>query len=349
MINALRSVATQIMLGFDAHGVVNETVTVMPFAYKSFVNALSRKIVNDIEGDRFFKNESISIQNSMPHWIVKELQTTFGEDHTKYLPLFNQAPCVTLFGLDRSLNNADETIQTRFTSGDIVVDAKILESAGDIGELQIIKDGNAIVVDQGSQLIVKNIPLKDTDIVLDLCSAPGGKSFMMSTKAKHIYANDIAHSRMKKFVDTKKRTKINNVSGIVSDGTKSCFIDKAFDVVLVDAPCSGLGVLRRRPDARNSIKDTIVKDLFELQKSIISESIGLVKPNGIYVYSVCTFTNMETIEIDNWISRNHPHFKEIQVEDLPENIIKRSRGYLLPPGQYNDSMYFLILENTSNE
>ena len=345
VLNALRSVTSQIMLGFDAHGVVNETVTVMPFAFKSFVNALSRKIVNEMTSGKFFKDESLSVENSVPEWVAIEMQNVFGEEAEKYLPLFNKAPSVTLFQFDE--NNIEASgIIARSTPGDIVNTAQVLESAGDISELEIIRNGKAIVVDQGSQLIVKSIPINENDIVLDLCSAPGGKSFMMSTRAKHVVSNDVSFSRMKKFLDTKSRTGTKNVSGIVSDGTKSVFQKETFDVVLVDAPCSGLGVLRRRPDARNTIDEKIVDELFALQKEIIKSSIPLVKSGGIYAYSVCTFSNKETVEIDNWIKEEFPELESIEVKNLPEAIISKSRGYLLKPGINNDSMYFLVLKKT---
>lgn len=341
VLNALRSVSSQMMLGFDAHGVVNETVSVMPFAFKSFVNALSRKIVNDIASDKFFINETLSDKYSLPSWIIDEMQNVFGDDSEKYLPFFNEAPSVTLFALSDADVNSNGIV-ARSSAGELVESAMVLESAGDIAELEIIKSGNAIVVDQGSQLIIKSIPIKATDVILDLCSAPGGKAFMMSTRAEHVYANDLSISRMAKFNDTKKRTRIKNVSGIVSDATKTVFRDNEFDVVLVDAPCSGLGVLRRRADARNNIEKEIVDELFELQKEIISKSISLVKSNGIYVYSVCTFSDKESRQVDSWIERAYPELEAIVPENLPSVLIPKGRGYLLPPGQNNDSMYFVL-------
>lgn len=346
VLNALRSVSSQIMLGFDAHGVVNETVSVMPFAFKSFVNALSRKIVNDIASNKFFINETLSDEYSLPGWIIDEMQNVFGGDSEKYLPYFNEAPSVTLFALSES-DVSSNGIVARSSAGELVESAMVLESAGDIAELEIIKSGNAIVVDQGSQLIIKSIPLKASDRVLDLCSAPGGKAFMMSTKAERIYANDISLSRLTKFNDTKKRCKIENVFGIVSDATKTAFKENEFDVVLVDAPCSGLGVLRRRADARNNIEKDIVNELFDLQKEIISKSIELVKPGGIYVYSVCTFSDKETRQIDNWIEETHPELEAIEPENLPSVVISKARGFLIPPGQNNDSMYFVVFRKNT--
>lgn len=342
VLNALRSVTSQLMLGFDAHGVVNETVSVMPFAFKSFVNALSRKIVNEMTSSKFFKNETLDVEYSIPQWVVEEMQIVFGDDTESYLPFFNEAPSVTLFLFDDK-GSSDSGIVARSNPGEIVNTAQVLESAGDISELEVIKNGKAIVVDQGSQLIVQSIPIKNSDIVLDLCSAPGGKSFMMSNRTSHVYANDISLSRMKKFTDTKRRTNILNVLGTVSNGTKPIFKDESFDVVLVDAPCSGLGVLRRRPDARNKIEKSIVGELFELQKEIVKSSIPLVRKGGIFVYSVCTFSWKETLAIDEWIADSFPDLEAIMIENLPGAVLPKSRGYLLAPGKDNDSMYFLIL------
>jgi 16S rRNA (cytosine967-C5)-methyltransferase len=344
VLNALRSVSAQILLGFDAHGVVNETVGVMPFAFKSFVNALSRNIVKLSDSNKFFVNETRDIKYSLPKWIVKEVENVFGEDNEEYLEFFNESPNVTLFPINDAYD--DSKMQVRFTNGELVHSALVLESAGDISELNIIKNGDAIVVDQASQFIVNNIPIKNSDVVLDMCSAPGGKSFMMASRGAKIIANDISFSRMKKFLNTKERINATNVFGQVSDATKPNFLSESMDVVLVDAPCSGLGVLRRRADARNTIKESIIEELSVLQKEIIKESIKLVKPDGIYVYSVCTFSYKETVHIDDWLLKNYPEFERIAIDAKNELVTQKSRGYLLAPGENNDSMYFLILKKT---
>lgn len=339
VINSLRSVVAQLMIGLDAHGVVNETINVMPFAYKSFVNAISRKITSEIENKKFFTNEPLNIKYSLPIWIVEEMEKVFGQDCEKYLAYFNEAPSVTLFDIKPDLYET----QVRYTDGEIVPTSRVLESSGDIRELDSIKNGTSIVVDQGSQLIVNSIPIMQSDNILDLCCAPGGKSFMMATRAASVIANDVVYSRMKKLLDTKKRTKIDNVFPIVCDATQNSFLNESFDVVLVDAPCSGLGVLRRRPDARNNIEETIVEELFELQKNILIEAIGLVKPGGLLVYSVCTFSDKETVGIDSWLEEKYSDLSALKVDNMPDAVIKKSRGYLLAPGTNNDSMYFLIL------
>ena len=314
--NALRSVSAQILLGFDAHGVVNETVGVMPFAFKSFVNALSRNIVKLSDSNKFFVNETRDIKYSLPKWIVKEVENVFGEDNEEYLEFFNESPNVTLFPINDAYD--DSKMQVRFTNGELVHSALVLESAGDISELNIIKNGDAIVVDQASQFIVNNIPIKNSDVVLDMCSAPGGKSFMMASRGAKIIANDISFSRMKKFLNTKERINATNVFGQVSDATKPNFLSESMDI----------------------------EELSVLQKEIIKESIKLVKPNGIYVYSVCTFSYKETVHIDDWLLKNYPEFERIAIDAKNELVTQKSRGYLLAPGENNDSMYFLILKKT---
>lgn len=113
--------------------------------------------------------------------------------------------------------------------------------------------------------------------------------------------------------------------------------------MLVDAPCSELGVLRRRPDARHNITEKNVSELGLLQKEILESVIPLVATGGELIYSVCTFTKAETVEIDNWIHKNYPELLAKEIHFDSPLLTSVGRGYLLEGTQDNDSMYLLQL------
>jgi 16S rRNA (cytosine967-C5)-methyltransferase len=133
-----------------------------------------------------------------------------------------------------------------------------------------------------------------------------------------------------------------NVATVVADGRQPPLRAGSIDRVLIDAPCSGLGVLRRRPDARWRIRPDDVVDLADLQRALLGAAGALLVPGGTLVYSVCTMTAAETVDIDRWLAGAHPELEAGTVPGLP--WVGRGRGaQLLPQTVGTDGMFILIL------
>ncbi|NQY57688.1 MAG: methyltransferase domain-containing protein [Ilumatobacteraceae bacterium] len=130
--------------------------------------------------------------------------------------------------------------------------------------------------------------------VLDLCAAPGGKASALATDA-HVVATDVHPGRVRMMARNAARRGVEMPVAVV-DGRQPPFAPATFDAVLLDAPCSGLGALRRRPDARWRITPTSVDELVELQAALLDAAATLVRPGGQLVYSVCTLTAAESID-----------------------------------------------------
>jgi len=151
------------------------------------------------------------------------------------------------------------------------------------------------IQDPSSQLVAAAIPVSPGSMVLDMCAAPGGKATALAARGARVVAADLRQSRVGLIAANRKELALDDLYPMVADGLNPPFRDAVFDVVIVDAPCSGLGALRRRPDARWRIQPADVDNLAELQAGLLARAAKLVKPGGSLVYSVCTLTDAETI------------------------------------------------------
>jgi len=151
------------------------------------------------------------------------------------------------------------------------------------------------VQDESSQWVAAAVECHPGDRVLDTCAAPGGKATAMATTGALVTAADARPNRVSMIVENARRLQLD-LETVVADATAPPFEPDSFDAVLVDAPCSGLGSLRRRADARWRIQPTDVAALAGLQRRILEASAPLVRPGGRLVYSVCTITAAESID-----------------------------------------------------
>ena len=150
------------------------------------------------------------------------------------------------------------------------------------------------VQDLASQWVVEAVGARSNELVLDVCAGPGGKATGLATSGARVVGADVNLARAG-LVARNARERAVNVPVVATDGRFPSFAKDVFDRVLVDAPCSGLGALRRRPDARWRIAESDIDDLVALQAQILAASARLVRPGGVLVYSVCTITARESI------------------------------------------------------
>jgi 16S rRNA (cytosine967-C5)-methyltransferase len=152
------------------------------------------------------------------------------------------------------------------------------------------------VQDPSSQWVGAAVEATTGERVLDTCAAPGGKATALATTGASIVAADLRPGRVRLIVENARRLGLDDVAAIAADATTPPFVAESFDAVLIDAPCSGLGALRRRPDARWRITPGDAAELADLQRRILIASAPLVRPGGRLVYSVCTLTAAESID-----------------------------------------------------
>lgn len=159
----------------------------------------------------------------------------------------------------------------------------------------VTRRADGYVQDLGSQWVVEAVGARAGERILDACAGPGGKATGMAASGARVIASDANRARAGLVARNARETR-TSLAVLVSDGRRPALSTESFDRVLVDAPCSGLGALRRRPDARWRIAESDVADLVELQSALLEASARLVRPGGLLVYSVCTITARESID-----------------------------------------------------
>jgi len=173
------------------------------------------------------------------------------------------------------------------------------------------------------------------ELVLDVCSAPGGKATAMASTGALVIAADLQAHRGALVADNAHRIGYD-IPVVVADGTLPPFREKSFDRVLIDAPCSGLGALRRRPDARWRISEQDIVDLTGIQRRLLDATAPLVRPGGVLVYSVCTITAAESIDHPT------PDGFEVITDDVGDEWTSFGKGFrILPQDADTDGMVII--------
>ena len=293
------------------HAAVAATVEEVNGPGRSVVNAVLRRSSELVSKEPVVWPDPPT-ELSYPDWIVARLAQDLGSTEArKALETMNLPPSVTV--------REDGYVQDR---------------------------ASQMVASHVAQLISHNPPNNRDTRILDLCAAPGGKATALAEAGFGlVVAADLSPARADMIAANSARLGTTALSTVVADGTMPAWREQAFDGVLVDAPCSGLGVLRRRPDARWRIKPGDVPRLADLQKRLLEAAIPLVRPGGIIAYSVCTLTAAETAGVDRWLAAEVPNFQPLPPPGPPWQPAGRG-ALLLPQTEGTDGMFLIALRRT---
>jgi len=307
VLDALRLGAYQLLYlqRVPASAVVNDSVALVKAArLKSaapFVNAVLRRLSRERDQlmwpSRDDLLEHLAIVHSHPVWLVSKWLDRYGSDTAeRWLRFNNQAPALTLaanrlMGTREALamRLAAEGIRTEPTvvapHGVRVVEGRPLSSAA-------FADGECLVQDEASQLIAELVAASPGDRVLDACAAPGGKTVALAAQVRaagSVVATDVRARRMKVLAATLQRCGVRNASLVqIAARGSFAFAPASFDRVLVDAPCSGLGTVRRDPDIKWKRSADDLDVFARMQIDLLSRAAAVVRPGGRLVYSTCS-------------------------------------------------------------
>jgi 16S rRNA (cytosine967-C5)-methyltransferase len=200
------------------------------------------------------------------------------------------------------------------------------------------------VQDRASQEVAAAVDAQPGDVVLDVCAAPGGKAtFLAGRPGVRVVAADLRPGRLGLVrTNVDRLDQHDRVALLAQDGTRPALRPESFDRVLLDAPCSGLGSLRRRPDARWRIAAEAVPGLADLQRRLIGAAVPLLRPGGVLIYSVCTLTAAEGPALDDHLAAAHPDLVALPPPGAPWTPVGRG-ARLLPQDAGTDGMYVLQL------
>jgi 16S rRNA (cytosine967-C5)-methyltransferase len=284
------------------HAAVSATVSEVPPRARGLVNAVLRRVAACLPPTW----PDAATAWSFPDWIVERLRADLGRvDADAALVRMNAAPAT-----------AERT------------------------------DG--YVQDLASQWVAAYVGAGPGQRVADLCAAPGGKATALALGSNAseppvlVVGVDVHESRGRLLAANARRLHRPNLATITADARRAPLRPVSFDRVLLDAPCSGLGVLGRRPDARWRIRPDDVADLVGLQRELLGSAVALLRPDGVLVYSVCTLTLAETAEIDGWLRAEHPGLEAVEPPGPPWQRLGRG-AHLLPQTAGTDGMFVLGL------
>lgn len=218
-----------------------------------------------------------------------------------------------------------------------------LEQMNEAPSVTVRADG--YVQDLASQWVAEAVGAQPGERIADTCAGPGGKATAIAAAGGWVAASDSQHHRAALVAGNADRLRAD-VEVVTADGRRLPWRPRSFDRVLVDAPCSGLGVLRRRPDARWRLQPGDIGRLAALQRELLDAGADLVRPGGTLVYSVCTMTAEETIGIDDWLAERHGDL----VPSWSAHGAWRVHGrgaILLPQSAGTDGMFLLRLQRTA--
>ncbi len=314
---------------------------------KGFVNAVLRRAAAEKErlawpGPETDPVERLSILYSHPRWLVRRWLRQYGETETAALLRANlEVPRRTL-RVNTLRTSRDEFMKILSSCGIASKKGRYSPYAVDIesGALPaaLTKQGLFAPQDEASQLVPLLLRPRPGQCVLDACAAPGGKSAAMAALMENsglVAAVDRYAGRLLSVKDLAHRLGICIIAPVAADSTEPPFgahgARPPFDAVLVDAPCSGLGVLGRTPDIKLRRKESDITALAKLQKRLIEKTVPLLRPGAALVYSVCTLEPEETVEVVQWALES---FGELTLEDaagvLPEECgpLVNKEGFL---------------------
>ncbi|HEX6237480.1 MAG TPA: transcription antitermination factor NusB [Acidimicrobiales bacterium] len=196
---------------------------------------------------------------------------------------------------------------------------------------EVVTRPDGYVQDAASQQVAAAVGAAAGEVVVDTCAAPGGKATALAGTGARVVAGDVREARARLVRTNAARLDLaERLVVVVADGTRPPLRPGMADRVLVDAPCSGLGTLGRRPDLRWRVDRGAPARLAELQRALVDAAADVVQPGGLVVYSVCTLTAEESTGVDDWLAEHRPDL--VALDDLPAGGWERwGRGAILLP------------------
>lgn len=297
---------------------------------KGFVNGVLRNIARKKEqivypDERKQPQEAVSVQYSLPLWLVEQWEKEYGMDKTKAMAktLLEEKPTAVRINLNQITK--EELIKQLKSEGVDVTESKELPYAlflsgyDYLNKLSGFQEGCFYVQDISSMKVAETAEPKEGDVVLDVCGAPGGKSIHIAQMLRgtgQVITRDLTPSKVAKIEENIARCRVENMRAECADAKvpDESLREKA-DIVIADLPCSGLGVIGRKKDIKYKMTPEKEQELVALQREILSVVPAYVKSGGTLVYSTCTIHKAENEENVQWLLENH---RELHLESMQQ-------------------------------
>ena len=329
--NLLRiSIYQLTFMSSDAKGVVWEATEIAKkhgIAISKFINGTLRNYLRnkDLEIKKLHDEKNYEILYSIPQYFCDILEKQYGSENLnqaiislKKIPYLS----VRVNKLKYSEEEFEEFLKERDIQIIKKVDSVYYVNSGLIINSKEFKEGKIIAQDASSYLAAKNLGVKSDDLVLDICAAPGGKTAVLAEEMENkgeIIAIDIHQHKKKLIEENMKKLGIDIVKATVLDARNVNKQGRKFDKILVDVPCSGYGVIRKKPEILYTKNRENVEELASLQLEILNSAADILKDGGELIYSTCTIISQENTENVEKFLNERKEFK-VKTLNIPENV-----------------------------
>ncbi|NHM29744.1 16S rRNA (cytosine(967)-C(5))-methyltransferase RsmB [Neobacillus terrae] len=302
--------------------------------------------------------DRLSIETSHPIWLVKRWDKQFGFEKTKEMCEQNLIAPMQTARVNLTRISRDECLETLKEEGFEVEKSPVIPEAirvlkGNIASSRAFKWGMLTIQDESSMLVAYALGVTENEHILDACAAPGGKSTHLAEKMDNtgeVVSLDLHLHKVKLIRDNAQRLGLGNIRAITMDSRTAGerFEKEMFDRILLDAPCSGLGVMRRKPDIKYVKQEKDLTQLSSIQKDLLGTMAPLVKKGGYLVYSTCTVDEVENQNVVESFLAEHPDFEGDSSfkERMPEAVQPLINGFdlqILPQHIGSDGFYIACL------
>ncbi|MGL4739807.1 MAG: 16S rRNA (cytosine(967)-C(5))-methyltransferase RsmB [Sarcina sp.] len=364
ILNILRSAIYQ-MKYLDRvpdYAIVNEAVNLTKLRSKTlsrFVNGVLRNYIRNKEKHfegKLSGSAKLAYEYSFEKWMVDLFIAQYGEEVTKkILEGLNTRPAVTVRvnSLKADYDEVLEKLETEgydVEEGYICPEAIIIKKGSSIEKNELHREGLISVQDESAMLVAPLLNPNEGDTVMDLCSAPGGKTTHLSELLMNtgkVYAFDIYEHKLKLIEENIVRLGLTNVETAIMDAAKleGKYVEFA-DKILLDVPCSGLGIIRKKPEIKWTKNSKELQDIARIQMQILMNAWEYLKKGGELVYSTCTLNKRENeAVIERFLSKNHDASVVKEFIGQNENIIYNGDGSItILPNEYMDGFFMIKLK-----
>ena len=305
-----------------ASAAVNESVNLVRSAKVSsaaaFVNAVLRRAIREAEYDPASAIseplERLAVETSHPTWLIERWTSQFGFEETEaFARANNRVPPVALRLVDRNFTDFENQLSLE--------PSKVAENAWRVeGSTPLLRElvasGKVYLQDEASQLVAQTVEVQPGERVLDLCAAPGSKTTLMAQRAGDaalIVASDVSHKRLDTILKMSALQNLKSIKCLLLDAAQPLpFANSVFDRILIDAPCSGTGTLRRNPEIRYRTSEHDIATLATQQKLFLHNATRVLKPGGQLVYSTCSVERDENERVIDAFIESHAHFQSLK-------------------------------------
>ena len=340
---------------------VNESVNLVRAAglrsAASFANAVLRRATREPDYDPVASVADpvakLAIDTSHPQWLIEHWIGTFGFDEAAALARANNEPAPIAFRLTaRTIENEAQSITKQLTAAGVEVQpSKITPNSWRvIGHRslrlrELSRDGLIYLQDEASQLVTHLLSAQAGDRVLDVCAAPGSKTTHTATlePSAFVVAADLYAHRLRTLRELAASQGNDSIHVVVHDATCDLpFVEASFDRVLVDAPCSGTGTLRRNPEIRWRIQPADIAELASKQKRILANAARVVRPGGALLYSTCSLEKDENEAVAEHFIKEHAEFAQLRPDVAPDLLTESGAIRTWPHRQDVDGFFMIV-------